>query len=134
MCLLILSSWIYSAKAQKDTAEIQEGTTLLVSERDVETHNHILADLNACTEVADSMNQANIILSLTIEGDNQVIESQRNDIQTMEQSIGECEKRSAIYENEAKRGRFRTRILKLGLSIVTAVAIVEAGVIYLVSK
>lgn len=52
---LIASHFTYSQKTPADTVKTEKDTSFLVSKTDIETYNHVFADLESCTELRDSL-------------------------------------------------------------------------------
>jgi hypothetical protein len=127
--LILLSHTGYSQPTSNTTKPIGDTTRLNVSNDEINIVNHIIVDLKACNEVADSL-KSNIdnYKKLQIK-DAQTIKAYQVDSLNLENQLAQ----ERILKESYKKGEKRGRWIKSIAYSLGVVAIVEAGYIYLLS-
>lgn len=134
-CILIfLTSMLLTVSSFSQTTSISiipiEGDTAsLVSIKDIRVYNHIMADLDACNELADSLYSQIQNHELSAKQKNDIILTDNIIISKLEGQVSEKIITEESYKKEAKKNSNKLKLFKGLLGLVSVVAIIEGGVI-----
>ena len=129
--LILMQTICYSQETSKSTSPIKTDTAFSVSNDNISTVNHMMVDLDACNELADSLNSTIKNYKILSEKDLKITSQQAKDIQLLEKQVSDLTELKELYKSGEKKEKTKNRFTKAlasGFGIVAAAEAVWIGI------
>lgn len=126
---LLLSSSIYSQKTSSTTQKTDSTLAFSVSKEAIRTVNHIVIDLKACNELADSLKSEIVTHELISINDNKIIDRQDLQINNLQEQNKEMQTIIDLTDKQSKRKDRKIFVRNVSIGILAVFVVVETGYI-----